>query len=942
METVWETIENAGYTRNYLATGKVGVFVGVMWGLYQLWESDRDGGKVALSSSYASVANRVSYFFDFRGPSITLDTMCSSSLTAIHWACRSIRAGECEVAVAGGVNLSLHPQKYFQICQGKFASTDGRCRSFGAGGDGYVPGEGVGAVLLKPLTKAVADGDHIYGVIKGSAINHGGKTNGYTVPNPNAQVEVITAALQKGGIDPATISYLEAHGTGTSLGDPIEITGLTKAFREYTEKNQFCAIGSAKSNIGHLEAAAGIAGLTKVLLQMQHRQLVPTLHAVEVNPHLDFDHSPFFLQRELSEWRQPEITVNGKTARSPRRAGISSFGAGGANAHLIVEEYVEPVSAITSEEPTPQLILLSAINEERLPVYAGELVMFLDRSANDVDKIRLRDLAYTLQTGREAMEERLALAVSSLAELRERLAEYSQGNTGNQELFRGNTGKNSNSELLVEGREGSEFLKIIINEGKLTKLAKLWVSGVEIDWRLLHAPPFPRRIPLPNYPFARERCWAPQPLVNQTLNGPCLVNKLHPLLDRNISDFRSQKFNLRLSGEEFFLTDHLIQGRKIVPGVVFLEMARAAAEIAGGTPVRHLQNIVWARPVSVTGEARELEIILYPNGEIVEFEIYPSKELPAGSPHVVGRLVYEQISESKRECESTDLEAIKKRCHQSTNGVEFYRRFQATGLSYGPGFQVVKELQKSETEVLAHLVLPQFWRSDDDRKFILQPSLMHGVLQATAGFNFSQENEELLLPFGLGEMEVIRPLTENCYVHVTGETTQNGAGSPIRKFQIQVTDENGQILLRLKDFTLKVFRGGIPPVDLNVRTNCPELMYFQSIWVEAELRPVPEERKKVPLLIFDTNRKLYQFLIDRREKVSLVMPGKCFQETERLIYEINPEDQAGYSRLLESLRRQNFLAGPGDSPLAGERFQRSRKNDRNSIVKRYLCAFSLE
>ena len=227
------------------------------------------GVPIALSGNPSSIANRVSYFCNFHGPSVAIDTMCSSSLTAIHLACQSIQRGGCELAIAGGVNVSIHPNKYLMLGQGKFVSSKGRCESFGQGGDGYVPGEGVGAVLLKPLAKAIADGDHIYGVIKGTAINHGGKTNGYTVPNPNAQAGVIGQALQEAGIDPRTISYIEAHGTGTSLGDPIEITGLVKAFQKYTENKQFCAIGSAKSNIGHCESAAGIAGVTKVLLQLK-------------------------------------------------------------------------------------------------------------------------------------------------------------------------------------------------------------------------------------------------------------------------------------------------------------------------------------------------------------------------------------------------------------------------------------------------------------------------------------------------------------------------------------------------------------------------------------------------------------------------------------------------------------------------------------------------
>ncbi|XPG76798.1 polyketide synthase [Variovorax sp. NFACC27] len=247
-----------------------------------------------------------------------MDTMCSSSLTAIHLACDSLRNGSCELAVAGGVNVTVHPNKYLTLSQGQFAASNGRCMSFGTGGDGYVPGEGVGAVLLKPLARAVADGDRIYGVIKGTAINHGGKTNGYTVPNPQAQGELIEDALRKAGVHPRTISYVEAHGTGTALGDPIEVAGLSKAFGAQTQDRQYCAIGSAKSNIGHCESAAGIAGLTKVLLQLKHGQLVPSLHSEELNPNIDFARTPFVVQRTLGEWKRPQVSLAGSRSGSIR------------------------------------------------------------------------------------------------------------------------------------------------------------------------------------------------------------------------------------------------------------------------------------------------------------------------------------------------------------------------------------------------------------------------------------------------------------------------------------------------------------------------------------------------------------------------------------------------------------------------------------------------
>ncbi|MEW6381363.1 MAG: beta-ketoacyl synthase N-terminal-like domain-containing protein, partial [bacterium] len=528
LETVWATLEDAGYTRKDLDKihRQVGVFVGVMNGDYGWFSAGAwaAGEAVGTDSSHWSHANRVSYYFNFQGPSLAVDTACSSSLTAIHLACESIKRGECQAAIAGGVNLIVHPLHYVKLCKMNMLAGDDRCKSFGSGADGFVDGEGVGAVLLKPLEMAIRDGDHIYAVIKGSFINSGGKTSGYTVPNPNAQATLISKALERAGVNPRTISYLEAHGTGTSLGDPIEIAGLVKAFEEHTgeghaQDRQYCSLGSVKSNIGHLESAAGIAGLTKVLLQMKHKQLVPSINSEELNPHINFDGTPFYLQRELAEWKQPVIGQQGEEKRYPRRAGISSFGAGGAYAHIILEEFdaLPPASDSAGPEqqiPEQHVIMLSAKNDERLKVYAQRILGYLERqraeekSQDSQDRMKLAEIAYTLQVGREAMEERLALIVSSMDELIQKLAQYCQGAEDKEDLYQGNVKKDkTRAELLLDGRAGEEFLKTTLCNRQLGKLARLWVSGVDVEWGLLYPNARPRRISLPAYPFARERHW---------------------------------------------------------------------------------------------------------------------------------------------------------------------------------------------------------------------------------------------------------------------------------------------------------------------------------------------------------------------------------------------------------------------------------------------------
>ncbi|WP_186400374.1 non-ribosomal peptide synthetase [Stappia sp. P2PMeth1] len=494
LQCAWETLEDAGYTRanvapatEGMAGGDVGVFVGVMYEEYQLYgaQSTAAGRPLALSGSAASIANRVSYFCDFHGPSMAVDSMCSSSLTAIHLACEALRAGDCRVALAGGVNLTLHPNKYLALAQGRFLSSTGRCESFGEGGDGYVPAEGVGAVLLKPLSRAIADGDRIHGVIRASALNHGGKTNGYTVPNPLAQAAVIGRAMQRAGVRAGDIGYVEAHGTGTSLGDPIEIAALSRAYRRETEARGFCAIGSVKSNIGHGESAAGIAGLTKVLLQFRHGRLAPSLHSARLNREIDFAASPFRVQQRLEDWPRRR---DGQGNEIPRLAALSSFGAGGSNAHLIIEDC--PAPAHREAMPSRAVYPFSARE-------AGQLRQVLERFRARLDTLSEGELfaaATTLQDGREAFEERLALVAGDKADLARLLDAALRGGEG-AGVWRGRAARSHGMQTAP---------------GSLEAAAAAWVGGALVDWARLRGGARPARIGLPAYPFARERYWLPE------------------------------------------------------------------------------------------------------------------------------------------------------------------------------------------------------------------------------------------------------------------------------------------------------------------------------------------------------------------------------------------------------------------------------------------------
>ncbi|AKT41198.1 hybrid non-ribosomal peptide synthetase/type I polyketide synthase [Chondromyces crocatus] len=402
LECAHHALEHAGYDP---AThpGPIAVYAGTSLSTYLLFnllpspafEDLEDSFQLMLGNDKDFLSTRVSYKLGLRGPSVDVQTGCSTSLVAVHLACQTLLSYQCDMALAGGVSVHL-PQRtgYFHE-EGGIVSPDGHCRAFSAEGQGTIFGSGAGVVVLKRLEDALADGDTVHAVIKGSAINNDGSLKiGYTAPSIEGQAEVVARAHAVAEVDAATITYVEAHGTGTVVGDPIEVAALTRAFRATTQETQFCALGSVKSSIGHLDAAAGIAGLLKTSLSLRHREIPPSLHCEPLNPRIDFESSPFYVNAELRAW---------EAGATPRRAGVSSFGIGGTNAHVILEE---PPPAMASMEATPwQLLLLSARTPSALERMTEELAMHLEREP----AVNLADVAYTLQVGRQGHTHRRVL-----------------------------------------------------------------------------------------------------------------------------------------------------------------------------------------------------------------------------------------------------------------------------------------------------------------------------------------------------------------------------------------------------------------------------------------------------------------------------------------------------------------------------------------------------
>jgi polyketide synthase PksL len=812
LQHAWMAVEDAGYNRASLQiphenglAGQVGVYVGVMYSEYQLFgiESSMSGKRISIPGSYASIANRVSYVLNLHGPSMTLDTMCSSSLAAIHLACQDLKLGRTSLAIAGGVNVSIHPNKYLFLSAGQFVSTDGHCQSFGEGGDGYIPGEGVGVVVLKKLSEAVRDGNHIYGVIKGSALNHGGKTNGYSVPNPNAQTSVISMALAESKIDRRHVSYIEAHGTGTKLGDPIEIAALSKAFQQHTEETGYCLLGSAKSNIGHCESAAGIAGLTKVLLQMKYQQIVPSLHSKILNPYIDFQKTPFVVNQTLRAWDRP--VIDGQ--QLPRIAGISAFGAGGANAHLVVQEYIpqtEGRHSINVIEPGVEIIFpLSARTADQLKQRAIDLLDFIQTSQPD-----LVAMAYTLQVGREVMEERVGFIARTMDQLCKKLEAYINGEQDIENVFQGQM--KNNKGILSSISADSDFEETLnkwIAGKKLSKVLELWVNGFELDWNKFYNDAKPARISLPTYPFAKEKYW-----IDIKTAGVVAVERtttvLHPLLHTNTSSFNQQRYNSVFSGNEFFLKDHQISlgsdaVEKMLSAAVFLEMIRAAVDQASQTQqhlkILELHNVTWGQP-AVVKENKQISIVLFADDDDqYEYEIF-SEENEQEIVHCVGQAVYSDRTASVK----VDIEKLKLQMrHGRLESDVLYPNFAAMGLNYGPAHRGIISVSRGENQLLAQLRLPTVVEANQT-DYTLHPSLLDSVLQASVCLitDFNQRQNYPTLPFALDSLSVVLPCTKEMFAWVR-HAQAHQMDNKISKLDIDLFDLQGNVCVHLKGLFLQ-------------------------------------------------------------------------------------------------------------------------------------------
>ncbi len=646
LETVWHALEDAAIVPSSLACSRTGVFLGVTNADYGELLRDRTGGGLEFlydsGTGRAFLANRISHRLDLTGPSEPVDTLCSSSLVALHRAAGAVRSGECDLALAGGVSVIASPRLHVSFASAGMLSPAGRCRAFDHHADGFVRGEGAGIVVLKRLSAALSDGDRIHAVVRGGGVNHGGRTASLTTPNPAAQAALVAEAWTRSGIDPAAAGLIEAHGTGTALGDPIEVEALQRAFADLAARAgsgpERLWLGSVKSNIGHLEAAAGIAGVVKAVLALRHRWIPPSIHIEAPNPHLKLANGPLALAREGAAWLAP-VGRDGMALR--RAAGVSSFGAGGVNAHIVLEE-APAAEAATPDDGNLRVLPLSARDGERLAEMAARLADHL--AADDAS---LADVAATLQSGREAMAERLAIVAADHAAAVRLLRAAAAGDHAREGVHRG---------TVRRPRPANGY-----RAATADALARAFVAGTLDGWPASGG----RRVALPLYPFARERHWIDAPAAGPSHHGASLPE-------------------LRLTADAPLLADHVVAGRVVLPAAASLVALLDAAPAGEG-----LADVTFLRPV-VAG----------PDGLRATVAIEGSRATlasPDGTTFVEARLAASSPPDA--------LPAAPEQ-HEVLDAAALYARFDAQRMRYGPSLRVVQRLRVTGDEARADLALP--------------------------------------------------------------------------------------------------------------------------------------------------------------------------------------------------------------------------------------------
>ncbi|MDY7232539.1 type I polyketide synthase [Hyalangium rubrum] len=892
LEVGWEALENAGQSPEKLQGSRTGVFVGITYGDYAQRVKDADPALLDLyyvtGTSLNGAAGRLSYVLGLQGPCMSVDTACSSSLVAVHSALKSLRSGECELALVGGVNLMLSPDITLALSKAGALAPDGRCKSFDESADGYGRGEGCGVLLLKRLSDAQRSGDRILALIRGSAVNQDGPSGGFTVPNGLAQQELIRAALQNAGLEPGQVGYVEAHGTGTPLGDPIEVGALTTVLGEGREPEAPLLVGTAKANIGHLESASGVAGLIRVVLSMRHQQIPPHPTLKQVSSRIDVSGTPVVFPTRLTPWTP---------AQGTRIAGVSSFGISGTNAHVLLEEApAEPSVAPRPERPW-QFFTLSARSETALKALALRYAEHLEKNPAE----SLADLCHTVNLCRVHFPHRLAVVTGSTAELSEKLRAFASGNV-TRGVRTGLAREQSRSRILPI-LDGSESDRLALEE-----LARRYVRGDGVDWTGLEGNVPRRTLALPTYPFERRRCWA-------VGTGKPTVAAPTPRRGASASPFPGEPIRSPLiqdrvfevwfsPGAPRFLDDHRLHGQRVIPGASHVSMLLAAAETALGGRACQVEDLNLLQPLTVADdEAQRVQLLLKPEGSGFSFQILGLRESKQAGEEATwalaatGRLRLSPAGVAASG--ALPVDALQARCERQLPGEEFYGRLAGKGYHFGPAFRCIDTLWVGEGEAVGLLRLPAEVVASGEQ-YSLHPGLIDACFQSLYAVVEQAEGgaEGLHVPFSL-ETFAFRGASAagelKCHARL-----RPGGTAGVKTGDVTLFDASGA---RIAEARGLVFRDASQKLRKPLTTT-PDRWLYETVWEPQPLAasgPLPQGT----WLVLEDERGLGAELaaqLRARENTCItVTAGAGYERLSANQYQVDPRRPDEFRRLLREL-----------------------------------------
>lgn len=912
METAWAAIEDAGYSVDNIRNTKTGIFVGKDETNRLNYEYITEEDAMKLTGTWEGIlASRLNYIYNLKGPSMVIDTACSSGLVSVHEACKSIFNGECEMAVAGGVALGAGPSSCFEEIDktkdkkkedsanvmNAVASNDGKVRAFDKKCSGSVFGEGVVTFLLKPLDAAKRDHDHIYAVIKGSAINSDGASNGLTAPNPLAQKEVILEAWKKAKVNPETISYVESHGTATLLGDPIEIIGLTNAFSEFTERKQFCGIGSLKTNVGHLVGASGVANMLKVIMSMQHHMLPASLNFEEPNPHINFVNSPVYVVSNPKEWRDDT---------HPLRAGVNSFGFSGTNCHVVLEEYKEDKH---DYETHKNIFTLSAKTETAMKNLVARYVTYLE----NVTELNMNDVCYTANTGRGHYDYRLAILVDDFTDFKDKISflaqnglqngkdiYYSRNHIVSDKRQQKAADEISESELLVISAKVQEILltnqaehMIWNDEESMQAICRYYVQGADVNWGSLYDGKDTYRVSLPTYAFDRTHYWGIDKVtkIKETDNK---TESKHALVKKCLAD--SIKSSIYLAtidlSRDWVVQDHKIMGSNLAPGTCYAELTNECMQQCYGEGQVEIESMAFLSPLTLTEEDGELEvhIILDKENDYTAITI-ASKHLDEANhvtwvEHAKGkaRMHDEKAPTQARLSEVLATEGIKKLNLVLKPEDNVMQHFGARWGCVQGIYQLEDESIITEVKMLDSI-------KGDLNEFHLHPGMLDSALNMATIQLYS--SGEFYLPFSYKAFKVYRDIPEHFYSRI--KNIPDDKLTDIYKFHIELIDDEGNTIVTIEEATLK---------KINKINNYINSSFYKMVWKESASTSVQGEKPTGNILVFKDQNEYYkeleQGVSSSQNTLYFVDFGTEYKKIDQYHYVVGPfEDD--YNQLLKDI-----------------------------------------